>query len=142
MAKPKILLPGSPEFQAIIKASEKTAAELKGMDFSGSTTAAEVSLREERLGRFTLKHALIKQTDEISKLVFYFCELSPKLMADLAQFMYAELVGKMKPTSAIKAGVSPVFRGQWDLILFHVPNFEAKMTYDAILSLIRKYGSA
>lgn len=142
MTKPKILLPGSPEFQAVLKATEKTAADLKGMDFSGSTTATEVNLEQDQLGRLSVKHGIIQQTDAISKLVFYFSDLSPKTMEELAKFMYFEIVEKMKPTAAVKAGVSPVFRGQWDLILFHVPNFEAKMTYDSILSLARKFGEA
>jgi hypothetical protein len=112
------------------------------MDLSTTAGVSELSFKEEKTSKFGFRHAIEHQTEAVSKIIFHFTGLSPKLMGELSRFMHSELAQKMKPTSAIKAGVSPEYRGQWDLILFFVPNFEVQMTHDAILSLVRRFGES
>jgi len=57
-------------------------------------------------------------------------------MEKLAGFLYYELTQKVKPNAQIEAGISPIFKNQWDLVLFLVPTFQVQIVRDQVLQLL------
>jgi hypothetical protein len=136
-----ILLPNSPEFNKILKASNTAFKNYTPDDIDMSTTAgaSAVAWIEHEYKHFTVHYAVIPQNEDVSKLVYHFKKISTNMAERLGRFFYMELREKMQPRAAIQVGPSPLFRNQWDLILFHVPAFEAPMLHDRLLKLIEGF---
>jgi len=88
---------------------------------------------------FVAEHAVIPQTAELSKIVFHINKLAPRVANRLSLYLRDEITLKMKPPALVEAGHSPLFRDQWDLVLFHLPVFRAPMIRDAILQILDRF---
>lgn len=99
----------------------------------------EVLWEVEEKKHFVVEHAVIPQTAEISKIVFHIKRLAPVVMEALSLYLRDEITKKMKPPALVEAGHSPLFRDQWDLMLFHLPKFRAPMVRSAILTVMDKF---
>lgn len=137
-----ILTPGNPEFQKILAGSTNAFKNYTAddIDMSSTASALPVTMTTETYPGFELSHAVIQQSDTMSKIVMHFKKLSSRKMESLSKFMYEQLTMKIKPRAAIQAGPSPTYRGQWDLILMHVPIFESEMIYRQLLELVKNVG--
>lgn len=99
----------------------------------------EVVWSVNEMKNFVVEHAIVPQNEELSKIVFHVKKLSPVVMDTLSLFLHDEITKKMKPPALVEAGHSPVYRDQWDLVLFHLPKFRASMVRDAILSAMSRF---
>ena len=88
---------------------------------------------------FVGEHAVIPQNEELSKIVFHIKKIAPQVADMLSLYLRDEITLKMKPPALVEAGHSPVFRDQWDLVLFHLPKFRAPMVRDAILLAMDRF---
>lgn len=99
----------------------------------------EVQWEEREYRDFVAEHAVIPQNEELSKIVFHVKRIAPKVADMLSLYLRDEITKKMKPPALVEAGISPMFRNQWDLVLFHLPKFRAPMVRDAILLAMDKF---
>jgi hypothetical protein len=99
----------------------------------------EVTWDKREYLNFVAEHAIIPQTEELSKIVFHVKQIAPKVADMLSLYLRDEITKKMKPPALVEAGISPLLRNQWDLVLFHLPKFRAPMVRDAILLAMDKF---
>jgi hypothetical protein len=75
-------------------------------------------------------------SDDTSKIVFHFKRITVADMEKLAPFLWHELTQRAKPIAQIEAGISPLFKNQWDLVLFLVPRDLVEFTKNQVLQLL------
>lgn len=101
----------------------------------------EIEWHEIEKKNFVVHHAVVPQNEELSKVVFHIKKIAPRVMEALSIFLYNEITKKMKPPAQVEAGHSPLYRDQWDLVLFHLPKFRAPMVRDQILAVMDKFST-
>lgn len=136
-----ILKPGDPGFSKVLGASKGAFGQYTKDEIDMNSTASVETVEKVVLERdkFTVEAAKVVQNEALRKLVFHFKKVSRKTMTDLSAYMANHLTQRIKPRAAIQAGESPIYRDQWDLILLHVPVFEADMLFDTIVTLINNF---
>lgn len=119
----------------------KALTDAGGMDQEEFAPAlpGEVSWDEIAKPHFLIRHAVISQNAENSKIVFHIKNIAPRVMNALSLFLRDEITKKMKPPALVEAGASPLFASQWDLVLFHLPPFRAPMIRDQILGIMDRF---
>ncbi len=101
--------------------------------------AGEVLWEVSTRSKFVIEHAIIPQNEELSKIVFHIKEIAPSVANDLSMFLHEEITKNMKPPPLVEAFKSPLFTNQWDLMLYHLPNFRAPMIRDALLCAMDRF---
>jgi len=99
----------------------------------------EVTWEEIEKKDFVVHHAVIPQNEELSKIVFHVKRIPPRVADALSLFLRDEITKKMRPPALVEAGASPLYRDQWDLVLFHLPTFRAPMVRDQILQVMDRF---
>lgn len=136
----KIILPDDPQFRNLLP--EAKSAFLKSQklttneNFDSKPHGVDLKWVKIEKSRYELDYTTDAMSDDQSKIVFHFKRITAKDMERLAGFLYYELTERVKPQAQIEAGISPIFKNQWDLILFLVPTFQVQIVRDQILHLL------
>lgn len=99
----------------------------------------EVQWDVEAKKHFEVHHAVIPQNQDLAKVVFHVKKVAPRVADALSLFLRDEITKKMKPPALVEAGASPLYRDQWDLVLFHLPKFRAPMVRDQVLMVMDRF---
>ena len=99
----------------------------------------EILWSVNEMKHFEVHSAVVPQTETLSKVVFHVKKCAPRVQDLLSLYLKDEITKKMKPPALVEAGHSPLYRDQWDLVLFHLPKFRAPMVKDAILQAMDRF---
>jgi len=103
-----------------------------------------VTLQTREFPRFTVDHTIIKQSDTLSRIVFQIKKLSVNTMNELCAkegFFYREIANIFmeNPEAHFSASPSPMFRGQWDLMMEGLDSSVAPITRDRVLHILEMF---
>lgn len=140
-----IILPTDPEFKRALSKYAPDAFDQYGGDkemagaMGSDATGLEPSWNYREYAYFALHHALIELAASRAKLVMHFKKISPMDMEILGEAIYTSLRGTSMYMK-VEASRSPIYRSQWDLIIYSTP-FEAVQIRNRILSVLDKYSA-
>jgi hypothetical protein len=136
----KIILPTDPKFKKALEtyapgAFKSYLKDSGGLESMGDEPSGlEPTWVHREYPRFHLNHTIMDLSPTQSKIVMHFKKISPQDMETLGEVVYRTLQGTSMSVQA-EAGRSPVYRSQWDLIIF-TTKFEAPMLRNRILSQV------
>lgn len=136
----KIILPDDPQFKQLLPQAKEAFLKSQKLatneDFAAKRRGVELKWVKVEKSRYELNYTTDVMSDDASKIVFHFKRITASDMEKLAAFLWHELTQRAKPIAQIEAGISPIFKSQWDLVLFLVPKNLVEFTRDQVLQLL------
>ena len=141
----KILQPGDPEYHKALSSitEEDMAIVKKGLE-EGDKPITDIAWEKVNMREGYMEYAAIGLTETKVKLVFHFIKISQKMMHEISTFFQQKICGTIITVAdiqdevSVEAGQNPVWRSNWDIVIFNFNKFRAPGIMTLIANMVAK----
>lgn len=136
----KILKPGDTEYQAALDSFTQEDLDIVRKGLEAGDKTVDIAWTKKSLREGYMEYTTIELSETKTKIVFHFVKISHNLMSEISDFMRTKICGGVITAADIQgdvrveAGENPLFRSNWDFIVFNYNKFKAP----GIMNLIAK----
>jgi len=140
----KILKPGDPEYHKALESFTTEDLKLVQQGLKDGAKQVAIPWSKKTLREGYMEYAVIPLTETKCKIVFHFVKLSTRLMEKVSAFFQTKICGPIitvadiKDDVSVEAGQNPLYRSNWDFMVFNYNKFRAPGVMNLIAEALAK----